>query len=174
MIIAVLFVTVLIDVRFHKIPNIILIFLLLIQILSRIIDSTDGFPIDPGILIPHYLTVIIVFFILYFFFSIGTLGAGDIKLIGVTALSVYDPLKYILLIFVTGSVIAVFRMLTSRELCRRLKILVAYLRKCVRMGRAIPYTEAKIEPVDKVKYSVHLSIPVFAAYTIISLLGRAG
>ncbi|MCR5279971.1 MAG: A24 family peptidase [Lachnospiraceae bacterium] len=171
MIPAVLFVTVLIDVRTHKIPNIILILLLLIQVLSRFFQTiAEGFSIDLEDLIPRYLTVILIFVILYFFFSIGTLGAGDVKLITLIALSVTNPLKFVLLTFITGSVLAIFQMLRNGNSRKRLKMLTAYICNLVCMGRAIPYYFTKDEPSEKKKYSVHLSIPIFIAYMILEVL----
>lgn len=172
MISAVLFVTVLIDVRYHRIPNMILVILLLIRLLSALLQTiADGSFTDPEILLPRYLTVLFIFIILYFFFSTGTLGAGDLKLIVVTALSVCDPLKYTLLIFVTGSVMSVFLMLRNGILRKRFKTFASYIGRCIGKGRALPYHDATVGPEEKIGYSLHLSIPVFVSFVIISIIG---
>lgn len=156
--------TVFIDVRYHKIPNIVLILLLLIQLLSRLVQIfTDGFSFSED-LIPHYSTVIFIFLILFFFFSIGTLGAGDVKLITLTALSVQDPLVYVLVIFIWAAFLAILQMVRHGNMCKRISMLTAYLCSVLGAGKAVPYYERQVEISEKKKYSVHLSIPVFMAY----------
>ena len=163
--------TVLIDVRFHRIPNVVLILLLLIQILSLLFQTiTEGFSIDLETAIPHFLTVILIFLILFFFFSIGTMGAGDVKLIALTAFWVKDPLIYFLLIFVIGAVLAIGLMLVNGSLYRRVRMLLNYLSLTFSLGKAIPYYETQVAPSEKKKYSVHLSIPIFIAFTAVSII----
>ena len=154
MILAVLFVTVLVDVWKHKIPNVFLILLILIQVLSESISAS------------HYLTVGFIFFILYFFFSIGAIGAGDVKLITVMNLSVGDPAGFTCIVFVIGAFISLIRMLAGKNLYVRLGHLKGYIDRSLSEGRVLPYSNGTESLEEKKKYSVHLSIPVFLAYLI--------
>lgn len=154
----VLFVTVLVDVWKHKIPNVFLILLILIQILSKSISAT------------HYLTVGFIFFILFFFFSIGAIGAGDVKLITVLNLSAVDPLKFTCIVFTVGAIISLFRMLAGKNLIVRLCHLRNYIGTSMSEGRVMPYLKGNETPEEKKRYSVHLSIPVFLAYLAVCII----
>lgn len=72
---------------------------------------------------------LLVMALLYPFFKIGTLGAGDVKLFGVTA--GYLPFKKILFFsFVSmliAAIISLFKLLRKRNLKERLSILFVYL-----------------------------------------------
>lgn len=161
MILAVLLVTVLIDVRIHKIPNIVLILLIAIQILSKSFSATN------------FLTVIIIFSVLYFFFSIGTIGAGDLKLIVIVSAGLSRSILFLSLVFPTAAILAVIRMLRNKNFYTRLFNLREYVRRSLSAGKVLPYFDAPTEMCERKKYSVHLSVPVFVAYLIMCLLELA-
>ncbi len=98
------------------------------------------------------------------------MGAGDVKLIALTAFWVKDPLIYFLLIFVIGAVLAIGLMLVNGSLYRRVRMLLNYLSLTFSLGKAIPYYETQVAPSEKKKYSVHLSIPIFIAFTAVSII----
>lgn len=93
------------DVRKGKIPNILLIGLLVFWALSILFSNllfeekffdVSSFPIRLGISIA-------IFAFLYPFYGIGKLGAGDVKLIALTALSVENQLIFLLSVFSIGA-----------------------------------------------------------------------
>ena len=161
MILAVLLVTVLIDVKYHKIPNIVLILLIVIQVLSKSFSATN------------FLTVIIIFSVLYFFFSIGTIGAGDLKLIVIVSAGLTRSVLFLSIVFPTAAILAVIQMLRNKNFYTRLFNLREYIQRSFGAGKVLPYFDAPTEMRERKKYSVHLSVPVFVAYLIICLLGLA-
>lgn len=93
------------DVRKGKIPNILLIGLLAFWTLS-ILFSILFFeePVFDLNVYPVRLVVSIAIFIfLYPFYAMGKLGAGDVKLIALTALSVENQLIFLLSVFAIGA-----------------------------------------------------------------------
>lgn len=101
------------DVRHEKIPNILLINLVVIQIVSELISLLlFNEPIFTWTSV-FYVLLIILF--LYPFFMINELGAGDIKLIAVASMTVKNILLYLVLVFALGAVIAVVRIALKKR-----------------------------------------------------------
>ncbi len=98
------------------------------------------------------------------------MGAGDVKLIALTAFLVKDPLVYFLLVFVIAAVLALGLMLVNGSLFRRARMLLNYITLTISLGKAIPYYDRQIEPSEKKRYSVHMSIPIFFAFTAVSII----
>ena len=127
------------DVRCAKIPNFLLIILIGVQIGSEIISIlVFKTPIVMGLDIYKKIgfSVVLILF-LYPFFQIGKLGAGDVKLIAVSALSVSRPLEYVLSIFVISAVAGIMKILYS-----------------------------KIKKESGKRKVVHLAVPVLCAYLL--------
>ena len=97
------------DVRKGKIPNILVLFLALFQILvisfSKFVFNTPS--LSGSLIFERIIAAAAVFMLLYPFFKFGGLGAGDVKLLTLTVLSVKDPLIFLLIVFSVGALISV-------------------------------------------------------------------
>ena len=135
------------DVRKEKIPNILLIACLIIwtvsETISLLILETPIFTAKEVATNFAVSALIVVF--LYPFFMMGKLGAGDIKLIAVTAISVTDPLNYLLSVFIIGGLISIIQIILKKT-----KIL------------------------RKEKLKVHLGVPVLIAYCLAAYFSMRG
>ena len=124
------------DVRKGKIPNILVLFLALFQTVYVLISGfVFNTPLLSGSLIfERICAAAAVFLLLYPFFKVGGLGAGDVKLLTLTVLSVKDPLIYLLIVFSVGAFISVIYLLSRFDFKNRgckvvhmaLPILVGY------------------------------------------------
>lgn len=132
------------DVRKEKIPNILLIACLIIftasEMISLLVFKTPIYTAKE-VATKIAVSAMIVFF-MYPFFIMGKLGAGDIKLIAVTAVSVTDPLIYLLSIFIIGGSISIIQIIVK-----------------------------KTKKTTNVKMKVHLGLPILVAYCLAVYLG---
>ena len=89
------------DVRTGKIPNILVLFLALFQtvyiVISKFVFNTPA--LSGSLIFERLFAAAAVFSLLYPFFKLGGLGAGDVKLLTLTVLSVKDPVIYLLIVF---------------------------------------------------------------------------
>lgn len=124
------------DYSKNKIPNYIILF---IGILGMLENARRGW--DEMVL---YLAIAgLVMALLYPLFKLGCLGAGDVKLLGVTA--GFLPIKKILIfLFVSmliASVISLIKMLRSEMFWQRVSYFFAYLSDVVRRRALRLYRE---------------------------------
>lgn len=113
----ILFLAVLTDFRKSKIPNILLIVLLPFQLYFYFL-SVFYFHKQEIVfsdILYHFLEVIILFLFLYTIYSFQALGAGDVKLIIVTAIGVKDPFMFVLFSFGVGAVESIAVLLGARK-----------------------------------------------------------
>lgn len=154
------------DIRDGIIPNILLLFLLLILIIvetSAIVMKTD-FGSWGGI--PEKLVeTLLIAGILFPFFSIGALGAGDVKLILLIAFLTKSPLLFLAVVFAIAAVIALVKMFCTRKLRERIKIFFDYIKESLEMGYFPMYPMIDKSVISKnLSCIVHLSVPVMMAY----------
>lgn len=138
------------DVRHGKIPNILLIILLSIEIGSEAISRfVLKSPVHTGEeLLKGLVAGVLIIIFLYPFFLLGELGAGDIKLMAVTALSVANPLIFVFMTFIIGA--------------------LASIVKIIRKNKKTEKGETRE------KLIVHLSVPILVAYCLAVIFGRQG
>ena len=151
------------DYSQNKIPNYIILFIGILGVLENIPQGFAG--------ICLYLMIAgLVMALVYPLYKIGCLGAGDVKLLGMTA--GFLPFKKILVfLFVSlliSSVISLIKMFRRDMFWERLRYLFAYFSDVLRKGYFKLYFE-KQEERDGV--SVCLSGPVFIS--ILLYLGGA-
>ena len=124
------------DVRRGKIPNILILILILFQtsffIISQLVLNKPLY--SGGAIIDRICAAAVVFLCMYPFFAIGELGAGDVKLLTFTVLSADNSLYFILAVFVIGAVVSVIKIIFKRPVNNR--------------GRRV----------------VHMALPILAAY----------
>lgn len=125
------------DVRRGKIPNILILILAIFQtfyvLFSKFVLNTPS--LSGSLIVERICAAAAVFLLLYPFFKLGGLGAGDVKLLTLTVLSVKDPLIFLLIVFSIGAFVSVIILFSKLEFNNRghkivhmaLPILVGYL-----------------------------------------------
>lgn len=121
----------------------------------------------PGGILAYGGESLLIMALLFPLFKIGALGAGDVKLFGVTA--GYLPFgKIFVFSFVSmliAAVISLFKLLGKRRLRERLGIFLAYLKETADSGVVRAYPEVR----GHKEAAVCLSGPVF--FSILLFLG---
>ena len=113
----------------------------------------------PGIIFP-----VIVLFPLY---KIGTIGAGDIKLLSMLGFyfNFMETMFCIFLSFVLGAVISIISFIRYENFFERMTYLFSYLKECFYMGHfRYYYLDSKgkqISHLTEDKSKIHLAIPIF-------------
>lgn len=121
----------------------------------------------PGILFP--------ILILYPFFRIGTIGAGDIKLFSVIGLylSFMESVYCMFAAFLICGVYSVYSLRNYENLKERIAYLVSYLKDCTLKGHfKYYYLDSRGERLslkEEQRTKVHMAFPIF-----ISVLGYLG
>ena len=111
------------DYRYRKIPNVLLIVMLIVGVLKSLWNPENEN------LVSCLTVIIMVVAFLYPFFRVGALGAGDVKLFGICAayLSSDRVLSFIFVSLLVAAVISLIILLTKRCIkeFRRIKIPLA-------------------------------------------------
>ena len=110
------------DYRKRKIPNaLVIIMVFLGTVLSFRSDGTAG-------IVAFLCRTILMAGLLYFFFKLGTIGAGDVKLFGVTAGYLpFEKIFYFLFVsLLIAAIISLIKLLKSKNLAERLEIFMKY------------------------------------------------
>jgi prepilin peptidase CpaA len=159
---SILCITAVFDILKHKIPNLLLMILLIINLLSgEIIFNLNKVTFEGTLQRIGCLAVI--FAILYPFFAIGALGAGDVKLILVTVVRMEKPLLFVLVVFAIATAESVIKILCIGNVKVRIAHLLDYFKTIVRSKTVIPYEDFSLSSDAKLDHSIHLSIPVLLA-----------
>lgn len=125
------------DYYINKIPNVLVLVIALAGGVQRwYLGGT-------GEVLSYLGTAVLVAGVLYPFFMIGTIGAGDVKLLGVTA--GYLPFKKILLFLffslLIAAIISLIKMWKKNNFTERLEYFFAYLADVCRSGNFRLYLE---------------------------------
>lgn len=151
------------DLRFYKIPNL----CILTGIVSGLIMTFMSYSVV-GIL-EACVMMGVIFMVFYPFYLLGGLGAGDIKLLMMTACFIQKErlIKYLFITFALAAAFSIFKMLLFAESRERLLYLGRYLKKAALTGSIENYA------VDKKneKCVIRLSIPAFMSLIIMCLGG---
>ena len=113
----------------------------------------------PGIIVP-----VMVLFPLY---KIGTIGAGDIKLLSMLGFyfNFMETLFCIFLTFMLGAMFSVISFIRYKNFWERMTYLFSYLKKCFDTGCLQYYyldsKEKQISYSAESKSKIHLAIPIF-------------
>ena len=144
------------DYKTHRIPNGLIVCCLLSGMGYRIV--ADG---GRGIL-EYLVSTLVVTMLFYFFFWIGAVGAGDVKILGVCA-GFFPWNKVIYFLFfalVIAAVLALGKMYRERNLRERLYYLGEYLWDVLRCGRWKLYFAGERE---ETKAGICMAGPVFCS-----------
>lgn len=119
---------------------------------------------DPAHLLKRLLTAGAVFAMLYIFFLVRALGAGDIKLLMMTGMFV-DPEDFIRIVVLSAyiaGIIAVLKIISSKGFLRSASDRLGYIRLCIATGESVNFKE---KGSDK-KLTVRLGSAIFAGYSV--------
>ena len=151
------------DLKKGKIPNL-LIAAGAIYGLMRIIYYQNFFIHIWGIVFP--------ILILYPFFKIGTIGAGDIKLFSLIGyyVSFMEVIYCIFLAFVISAIFSLISMKRKGNFIERISYLMSYLKECISQKQFRYYyqdlNKNKISPKEIQKTKIHLALPIFISVFI--------
>ena len=151
------------DLRFYKIPNL----CILIGAVSGLIMTYMSYSVVE--VFKTCITMSVLFTVFYPFYLLGGLGAGDIKLLMMTACFIQKErlIRYLLVTFALAAVISAAKMVLFRESRERLFYLGRYLKKAAIMGSVEEYV---VDKKNK-KCVIRLSIPAFLSLMIMCFGG---
>lgn len=153
--ICLLLVAAFLDVWKGRIPNILILLGFFLGLGRLILSQKQIYAYLPGILIPPIL--------LFPLYMIGTLGAGDIKLLSL--IGIFLPAKEsficIFLAFFIGAAIGFILLLKNKNLMERMYYLYTYLLHCLQMGQVYPYYPPEDEGREmKKKSGINFAVPI--------------
>ena len=163
MLLCILCMAVFFDFRYRKIPNLLIVIGILISITQWILH-------DPMRLINNQIPLIIIPIIcLYFFFKIGAMGAGDIKLYCLLCfyLSLEQFLKVFFISFLISAIFSLAKMLYLGNIFNRFCYFMTYLSTCISNKKVIPYYQNNN---NKFMSTITLSLPVLISTILV--IGR--
>ncbi len=141
------------DLRFYKIPNL----CILAGIGSGIIMTCVSYSAIGAVM--ACLAALMIFAVFYPFYLMGGLGAGDVKLLMMTACFIKGNriLQYLLVTFAIAAIFSVAKILLFREGRERIWYFGGYLKKMVLTGSVDDY---RVDRTNK-RCIIRLSVPAF-------------
>ncbi len=114
------------------------------------------------------IVIIFLFFIFLFnFFSIGAIGAGDLKLIMVVSLGYKRPLLFQIVTLIIAFIQSLIQMIRFKNFQSRIQYLLNYIASIRRTGGISLYVPRETVATEKKEYSIHLSISIFLAWIFV-------
>lgn len=150
------------DFYWRKIPNILIacggLLALLIQFYLGGIAGV--FRAVLGMLLPCL--------VLYVLFSIGALGAGDIKLFAMIGafLGTYRTILCMIIAFAVGAVISIGKMCHNGNYMVRMQCLARYMQDVIRTGKWKLYDSG-----EDMKNRIHFSLPILISAIVLWITG---
>ena len=141
------------DYRRKRIPNFLIAFMAVIGVGWRFWESSVNGALS------YFGEAVFIMCLLYPFFKIGSIGAGDVKLLGVTAgyLPISRILMFLFVSLLISAMISLFKMWKESNMRERMQYLFAYLTDVARSGSWRLYLENERE---KQAVGICLSGPV--------------
>lgn len=118
----------------------------------------------PGMIFPILL--------LYPFYKIGTMGAGDMKLFSVIGLyvSFSESMTCMFLAFMISAIYGVILLVLSKEVKERFSYLISYLKDCMQIGHfRYYYVDSfgkKLSFTKEQETKIHMTIPILLSVLI--------
>lgn len=127
-----------IDVRYHRIPNVIILAGIFIRILSMSVSIFAG---NDGCVMEFIGAMILFAGISMPLYLLGMLGAGDVKLFGMTGfyIGLERPEQFLAGLLVSGGLLAAGKLLIYGRLRRRMKYLWTYIKAVCLSGQVQTY-----------------------------------
>ncbi len=109
----------------------------------------------------YFAKLVAVWVLFYLFFKLGTMGAGDVKLLGVTAgyLPAEKILVFLFISLLVAAMLSLIKMWKNANFVERMGVLLSYMAKTAKSGRWQLYTQ----DTDKPRMCVCLSGPVLVS-----------
>lgn len=147
------------DVRLGKISNVLILATVLTGGIYNF--SVSGWQGLPGWL----LRMAVYLVILYPLFKIGTLGAGDVKLmVAVEGIfSWQDSVSYFVCVWFAAGIMALVKMLMEGNFMERLEYFFSYITDVAVMGKWQLYHKENAFQKEK---SIYMSIPLLAGFLL--------
>ncbi len=145
------------DFKCDRIPNGIIILGTVIGLFSRIRETGWQGILNAGVVI------LISFCILYPFYRIGGLGAGDVKLLLMTGsfFSSDMQLHIMAFSFIIGAILCIEKIISENNFKDRMQYLFSYLADVLRTGQWKMYEENLNQDSRKCKSNkIHFALPV--------------
>lgn len=152
------------DIKYRKIPNLLVIIGLLIAFLKLILLTI---PLDEKLSFIFGLCIPIA--TLFLLFKIRALGAGDIKLLAVIGFMVgYQRIIYIIIysMFIAG-IYGIILIFLGKDMKARYKSLVQYIVSCVNNRRFISYSNFYSADTVQVYFSIAIAVAYFLDFLIV-------
>lgn len=142
------------DYRKRKIPNILIITAAICGAVWRF--AKEG--ITGAIF--YLVQSVMVLALFYLLFRIGAVGAGDVKLFGVTAgyLPFHKILFFLFVSLLISAIISLVKLWEKNNFYKRLRYLVRYLKVVWKCGSFRPYPETGLDDPD---ITIRLAGPIF-------------
>lgn len=144
------------DYRYKKIPNFLIVVMVLLGVGWRFLQGGAWEVVSCA------GAAVLVMCLLYPLFKVGMVGAGDVKLLGVTA--GYLPFKKILvflfLSLLIAAVVSLVKMMRKRYFLERIEYLLDYIKDVVKSGRFMLYLQNE---QDRGDVGICLSGPVLVS-----------
>lgn len=142
------------DIRYFRIPNLLVAFGMITGMTYQFICKTATFPdILLGMLVP----VVILFLLFY----LHMLGAGDIKLLSLTGIFLGKSIFAVIWqSFIIAAVISFFQLIIQKNFRKRILYFIGYCMNVVKTGKVPPYYYPE---QDQYKNAMHFSVAVFCA-----------
>lgn len=152
------------DWRYYRIPNACIV----VGMLAGLVMT--GMSYSMAGLLESISAAAVIFIAFYFFYLLGALGAGDVKLFMMMGcyssfMGTDGLLHYMFVTMAIAAVISVTKMITCAKSRERLFYLVQYLRKVVVTGAVDEY---QIDKTQK-QCVVRLSIPAFLSLILMCI-----
>ena len=151
------------DLRSGLILNVYLVLLLAVKLLmiGCDLDITAGSENSVGGMIEGAVNAVLVILLLFPFFSIGAIGAGDLKLIAIAMLGVAKPMLFTLAVFLFAALAGLVLLVVNGNLSERIDYLVEYVKDVFFLKTALPYNGPQGGGEELKTHCIHLSVPVF-------------
>ena len=115
-------------------------------------------------------SILFPFLILYPFYKIGTIGAGDIKLFSMIGFyfSFMENIYCMFLAFILGAIFSLISMKQKGHFTDRISYLMSYLKESFSQKQFRYYYQDlnKFSPMEIKKTKVHLALPIFVSVCI--------
>jgi prepilin peptidase CpaA len=149
------------DMKFYKIPNLLILF----GIISGMALTIYLFSYE--VALESLICMAVVFVSFYPFYLLGGLGAGDIKLLMMTGCFIrnWSLLNFIFVTLMIAGVISIIKMIIFRESRERLFYLGRYVRKAV-ITRTVD--EYEIDKTNK-RTLIRIALPAFMSLMLMCI-----
>lgn len=142
------------DVRYFRIPNVLVVIGMFNGMMYQLICKTSTFF---DILYGIFLPVVCLFLLFY----LHMLGAGDIKLLSMTGIFLGKSIFAVIWqSFLIAAVISFFQLIFQKNFRNRMLYFIGYCVNAVKTGTMPPYYQPE---KDQYKNAMHFSIGIFFA-----------